>query len=139
MINTLKLKKKLKKPGNTKTWTLFVSGKLLLLRDRRAGRGLPAWYACKYCLHSLGHLRVDWGRTFRQKTSLREDHNQRLTLLSSASILYHMERERRSCKAFVESVLFTIVCTSFVRDILRSRPRMSGSMFPGESWLPRCL
>ena len=43
------------------------------------------------------------------------------------------------CEAFVESVLFTIVCTSLVRDILRSRPRMSGSMFPGESWLPRCL
>ena len=75
----------------------------------------------------------------RQKTSLREDHSQRLYLLQSASILYHMERERRSCEAFVESVLFTIVCTSLVRDILRSRPKMSGSMFPGESWLPRCL
>ena len=35
-------------------------------------------------------------RERRQKTSLREDHIQRLPLLPSASILYHMERERRS-------------------------------------------
>ena len=73
-----------------------------------------------------------WGN-LQKKTSLREDHSQRLPLLPSASILYHMKRERRSCKAFVESVLFTIVCTSLVRDILRSRSRMSGSMFPDES------
>ena len=74
-----------------------------------------------------------------QKTSLREDHSQRFYLLQSVSILYQLECERHSCEAFVESVLFTIVCTSLVRDILRSRLKMSGSMFPGESWLPRCL